>query len=249
MSSLDNHGHVQQKSIAVKEEVQFTPGASTLSVKTQDASQNGIVLLPNITDGSSKTLDVNDSTIGMSRIADNSITNAKLQTITATAKVNVSALDISGATEEITVNDGDYFVINDASGGNYKLSFDNLNVAVDNHSHSYTANTIPSNALQDSSANNILQFDSSGVANSVAVSGDLTASAGAFTIGNDAVSSAKLADQTEVVVSDGSGNDNGIVFNDSTGRWKLSVDSGEFKILWDAGSMGSYVEKWSVNNS
>ena len=45
MSALNNHGHTQQKSIALKEEIQFKPGSSTLSVKTQDASQNGIVLL------------------------------------------------------------------------------------------------------------------------------------------------------------------------------------------------------------
>ena len=170
--SLVDYGTVSQKQLNVKEQVVFK-NASDYTLKIQDVSQNGTINLPNITDGSTKTLDVNDSTIGMSRITDDSITNAKLQTISEDDLVSHNALNINDASAETTLVDTHNFLITDASGTKKKVSFATINSQI-----TPAANSVSVDSIQNGSAHQLIQCDASGAPAYVSMSGDMTLQGG-----------------------------------------------------------------------
>ena len=236
--SLVDYGTVSQKQLNVKEQVVFK-NASDYTLKIQDVSQNGTINLPNITDGSTKTLDVNDSTIGMSRITDDSITNAKLQTISEDDLVSHNALNINDASAETTLVDTHNFLITDASGTKKKVSFATINSQI-----TPAANSVSVDSIQNGSAHQLIQCDASGAPAYVSMSGDMTLQGGVALVGNDAITSAKLADQTDISLAN-----NGIlVFQDASGnqQWKVDISSDKFQISYHDGS--SWETKWDIAN-
>ena len=227
-SPLADYGTGSQKQLNVKEQVVFKNSNTDYTVKVQDASQNGTLSLPSLTGGSNKTLDVDDSIIGMSRIDDDTITNAKLQTIIEDNLVSHSALNVNGASAETTLVNSHNFLISDASGVKKKVSFQTINAQI-----TPAANSVSVDSIQNGSAHQLIQCDASGAPAYVSMSGDATIQNGVATIANDAISSAKLADQSQVNIS----NNGELIFKNSVGdQWKLNVSSNKFQISYYDGS-------------
>ena len=227
-SPLADYGTVSQKQLNVKEQVVFKNSNTDYTVKVQDASQNGTLSLPSLTGGSNKTLDVDDSIIGMSRIDDDTITNAKLQTIIEDNLVSHSALNVNGASAETTLVNSHNFLISDASGVKKKVSFQTINAQI-----TPAANSVSVDSIQNGSAHQLIQCDASGAPAYVSIGGDMTLQGGQSTIANDAITSAKLADQSAINVA----NNGELIFKNSTGdQWKLNVSSNKFQISYYDGS-------------
>ena len=237
-SPLADYGTVSQKQLNVKEQVVFKNSNTDYTVKVQDASQNGTLSLPSLTGGSNKTLDVDDSIIGMSRIDDDTITNAKLQTIIEDNLVSHSALNVNGASAETTLVNSHNFLISDASGVKKKVSFQTINAQI-----TPAANSVSVDSIQNGSAHQLIQCDASGAPAYVSMSGDATIQNGVATVSNDAITSAKLADQSQVNIS----NNGELIFKNSVGdQWKLNVSSNKFQISYYNGS--SWEVKMDIAN-
>ena len=100
--------------------------------------------------------------------------------------------------------------------------------------------------IQNQTANNILQADATGVMTARAVSGDVTMVNGLVTIGNDKISSAKIADQSTITFS----NAGEIVFKGSLNqRWKVNVSDTQFKVAFSSNAGAAYTTKFAVNSS
>ena len=270
---MENYGTSQQLQSNVKEQVSFQWSADvSYNLRVQDASQNGTLQLPSIVDNGTKTLDVNDSIIGVSRLADDSITNAKLQSISENNFVAPNCLDISSATVEVALDDGDYFLIADTSNVKKKVSFATIASAIDDHAIVFSDNTIPPETIENQTAQHILQANSSGVMTSRAISGDITITDGVSAIGadkvvssmiasnaitateiglnaitsvkiiNDAITSAKIADQSNITFAN-----LGTTIYKGTGnyRWKVVVSNTEYKVQYSTDAI-SYNTLWNI---
>ena len=238
-SPLADYGTVSQKQLNVKEQVVFKNSNTDYTLKVQDASQNGTLNLPSLTGGSNKTLDVDDSIVAMSRLDDDSITNAKLQTIIEDNLVSASAINVNGSSAETTLVNSHNFLISDASGIKKKVSFATINAQI-----TPAANSVDVESIIDGAAHQLIQCDASGSPEYVSMSGDMTLQGGQSTIANDAISSAKLADQSAINVA----NNGVLVFQDASGnqQWKLDIGSNKFQISYHDGS--SWEVKMDIAN-
>ena len=120
------------------------------------------------------------------------------------------------------------FLITDASGTKKKVGFATINSQI-----TPAANSVSVDSIQNGSAHQLIQCDASGAPAYVSMSGDMTLQGGQATIANDVITSAKLADQSQVNIS----NNGELIFKNSTGdQWKLNVSSNKFQISYYDGS-------------